>query len=114
FITPCKAQFIRFYGQAKPLPLPTPPHLSTLGTLEDSSKARAWINQFKDKSIPRNIVELSFSRSSGPGGQNVNKVNTKATLRCSVSAEWIPVWARSELIKSPHFIRWFSQLLQRI
>lgn len=30
--------------------------------------------------IPENEYELSFSRSGGSGGQNVNKVNTKATL----------------------------------
>ena len=29
----------------------------------------------------REAAEVSFSRSSGPGGQNVNKVNTKVTLR---------------------------------
>ncbi|MBI3462775.1 MAG: aminoacyl-tRNA hydrolase [Planctomycetes bacterium] len=34
--------------------------------------------------IPREEFELSFARSSGPGGQNVNKVNTKATLRWPV------------------------------
>ncbi|MDR1059120.1 MAG: aminoacyl-tRNA hydrolase [Treponema sp.] len=28
-----------------------------------------------------NASKVSFSRSGGPGGQNVNKVNTKATLR---------------------------------
>ncbi|KAL8909172.1 MAG: hypothetical protein Q9207_000346 [Kuettlingeria erythrocarpa] len=27
------------------------------------------------------MCEISFSRSSGPGGQNVNKVNSKAMLR---------------------------------
>ena len=28
-------------------------------------------------------IEYTFSKSSGPGGQNVNKVNSKATLRWS-------------------------------
>lgn len=28
---------------------------------------------------------LSFSRSSGPGGQNVNKVNTRAELRFNIN-----------------------------
>lgn len=34
--------------------------------------------------IAESDLQWSFSRSSGPGGQNVNKVNSKATLR------WIP------------------------
>jgi ribosome-associated protein len=35
--------------------------------------------------VPLQELDFSFSRSSGPGGQNVNKVNTKATLRWYVS-----------------------------
>lgn len=31
--------------------------------------------------IPEEQLQWSFARSSGPGGQNVNKVNSKATLR---------------------------------
>jgi ribosome-associated protein len=34
----------------------------------------------KDKfAIPENVIQFVFSRSSGPGGQNVNKVNTQVT-----------------------------------
>ncbi|MCC7085333.1 MAG: aminoacyl-tRNA hydrolase [Pirellulales bacterium] len=31
--------------------------------------------------IPLDEIQFSFVRSSGPGGQNVNKVNSKAVLR---------------------------------
>lgn len=31
--------------------------------------------------IPREEFEFTFARGSGPGGQNVNKVNSKAVLR---------------------------------
>lgn len=30
--------------------------------------------------IPEEEIEISFSRSSGPGGQNVNKTNTKVLV----------------------------------
>jgi ribosome-associated protein len=36
--------------------------------------------------IPLREFDFAFARSSGPGGQNVNKVNSKATLRWSVVA----------------------------
>ncbi|XP_063589357.1 large ribosomal subunit protein mL62-like [Penaeus indicus] len=40
--------------------------------------------------IPIEQLQVSYSRSSGPGGQNVNKVNTKVDLRFHVAtAEWL-------------------------
>ncbi len=35
--------------------------------------------------IPVKELDFTFSRSSGPGGQNVNKVNSKVTLHWSVA-----------------------------
>lgn len=36
------------------------------------------------KKIPQTELEINFVRSGGPGGQNVNKVNTKAEVRWKV------------------------------
>ncbi|KAF2219188.1 hypothetical protein BDZ85DRAFT_180726, partial [Elsinoe ampelina] len=53
---------------------------------EDIKQARAWLAKFDADTLPRNIFDFSFSRSSGPGGQNVNKVNSKATLKVALSS----------------------------
>lgn len=45
---------------------------------------------WKNINIPLNKLDVSFSRSGGAGGQNVNKVNTKVEFRFKVeNAEWI-------------------------
>ena len=36
--------------------------------------------------IPHDEFRFSFARSSGPGGQNVNKLNTKAVLRWPITS----------------------------
>lgn len=36
--------------------------------------------------IPSNEISFSYARSSGPGGQNVNKVNSKAILHWEIGA----------------------------
>ncbi|KAL2117459.1 hypothetical protein VTJ04DRAFT_7119 [Mycothermus thermophilus] len=41
------------------------------------AEARKWHQSFKLSSIPEG--KTTYSRSSGPGGQNVNKTETKAT-----------------------------------
>jgi protein subunit release factor B len=40
---------------------------------EDLTAARKWLADLNPDTIPRSLSEITFSRSSGPGGQNVNK-----------------------------------------
>lgn len=48
--------------------------------------------------IPEGELEISYSRSSGPGGQNVNKVNSKVEIRFHLeTATWIPAEGRERL-----------------
>ena len=43
-----------------------------------------------DVQVPRQRVDVNYIRSQGPGGQNVNKVNTKAVLRFDLTAaDWM-------------------------
>ncbi|RPA81170.1 hypothetical protein BJ508DRAFT_225952 [Ascobolus immersus RN42] len=51
---------------------------------EETARIRQWLQAFRPDSIPRKACVVEFSRSSGPGGQNVNKVNSKATLRANL------------------------------
>ncbi|KAK1766437.1 hypothetical protein QBC33DRAFT_99845 [Phialemonium atrogriseum] len=46
-------------------------------------EARKWYNSFQPSNIPKG--NTTFSRSSGPGGQHVNKTETKATTTWPVA-----------------------------
>jgi len=53
--------------------------------------------------IPLKEFQFTFARSSGPGGQNVNKVNTKALLRWPVVASpTLPEAVRRRLLEKQH------------
>ena len=49
--------------------------------------------------IPDSELDESFIRSSGPGGQNVNKVSTAVQLRFDVNASSLPEDVRRRLIR---------------
>ena len=50
--------------------------------------------------IPLREFTFTFARSAGPGGQNVNKVNSKALLRWSVvKSRHLPEDVRQRLLK---------------
>lgn len=52
--------------------------------------------------IPANEYKFSFSRSSGAGGQNVNKLNTRATLTWDMSASKACTKAVKERFKNKY------------
>ena len=45
-------------------------------------------------------LKFSFSRSGGPGGQHVNKVNTKVELRFSIEASLVLIEEQKQTILS--------------
>ncbi|XP_040033513.2 large ribosomal subunit protein mL62 [Gasterosteus aculeatus] len=50
--------------------------------------------------IPVDRLTVTYSRSSGPGGQHVNKVSTKAEVRFHVlTADWIPEDVRRNIFE---------------
>lgn len=48
--------------------------------LNDNVIARKWLDNLNSATMEPRYFHVRFDRSSGPGGQNVNKVNTKCTL----------------------------------
>lgn len=54
-------------------------------------------------SIPYTEFDFTFARSGGPGGQNVNKLNTKVTLRWAISSsKTLPDDVRERFTKKFH------------
>ncbi|KAI1896706.1 hypothetical protein AGOR_G00097540 [Albula goreensis] len=65
-----------------------------------SYKVEGYTQDGEDN-IPVDRLTVSYSRSSGSGGQHVNKVNTKAEIRFHVqTADWIPKEARDKILQT--------------
>lgn len=65
-----------------------------------NSRNDNWIVP-KTIDIPEDKIDFSFVRSSGAGGQNVNKVNTQACLKFHVmDADWIPREVRDRIVQN--------------
>lgn len=77
---------------------------------QDILYAQTWLRNLSREHLPSDTqFDVSYARSSGPGGQNVNKVSTKATLKLdkkhwNIDAEWMPIVVRHVLFsQSPVF-----------
>ena len=49
--------------------------------------------------IPAELVETQYSRASGPGGQHVNKTETRVTLRLDLKAVDLPAPIKARLLR---------------
>ena len=64
--------------------------------------------KFLSITVPVHEFEITYSRSSGPGGQNVNKVNSRCTLRwCVTQSQGLPA-----AMKSRFLLAYGSQITQ--
>lgn len=60
-----------------------------------------WLDTLSTHSVPQKLFAVHYDRSSGPGGQHVNKVNSKCTLTLHSFSEcsWVPQEIRNQLIQ---------------
>lgn len=65
---------------------------------EEIKESKEWLSSFNEFKIPRNLFEIGYSRSSGPGGQKVNKTSSKATISLEPH-EWL----------NPQFCYWIPK-----
>ncbi|RXK36521.1 hypothetical protein M231_06243 [Tremella mesenterica] len=87
-------------------------NLEKLVTPSHHSLARQWLDGFKLEDIPSRAYEIKYSRSSGPGGQHVNKTESKATIRVPLSpSPWTPAFLMLSLSKSHHYLKSNPSLL---
>uniref|UniRef100_A0A8C2C4X0 Large ribosomal subunit protein mL62 n=1 Tax=Cyprinus carpio TaxID=7962 RepID=A0A8C2C4X0_CYPCA len=77
----------------------TRPKRLTCNSYSHMKQASHFTQNDRLSRIPVDKLKITYSRSSGPGGQHVNKVSTKAEVRFHVqTAEWIPEEVRQEIL----------------
>ncbi|KAF4631311.1 hypothetical protein G7Y89_g6820 [Cudoniella acicularis] len=76
------------------------------GSEEDFQTARQWFLKFSETSLPTKIAKTEYVRSSGPGGQKVNKTSSKAVTSWPVSKllPLLPQVLHDDLRKSSYYV----------
>lgn len=74
--------------------------MQTQQVLEEAESRAVHANEPIPK-VTLDHVTVGFARSGGPGGQNVNKVNTKVDMRFNVmAAGWLPLRIRERILQT--------------
>lgn len=66
---------------------------------------RQFNKEFTRECLTKEQFHINFSRSSGPGGQNVNKVNSKVELRFPLNSNNFLPPQVVELLREKHSLR---------
>ncbi|KAK4400308.1 Peptidyl-tRNA hydrolase ICT1, mitochondrial [Sesamum angolense] len=81
----------------------SPARLAEVQRLVNEAEERYKAAGGGDEPIPKitlDHVTISYARSGGPGGQNVNKVNTKVDMRFNVkNAHWLSERVRERIMQ---------------
>ncbi|KAI5475786.1 hypothetical protein MNV49_000837 [Pseudohyphozyma bogoriensis] len=100
----------RFTTSSARLALPDAPWVKSLADTDadDRAEIREWLaawSKAKTADFPRDALDISYARSSGPGGQHVNKTSTKAILRLPLSPfpTFLPPYVGDALARTPYY-----------
>ncbi|TIA87545.1 hypothetical protein E3P99_03120 [Wallemia hederae] len=67
--------------------------------------AKSWISRLSELKIPSESVQVTYARSSGSGGQHVNKTSSKAVVRMSAVQKWLPEYVQQALRRDSHYVK---------